>query len=307
MKILIIGDVHFGEHSNKDIATAQLEAAKQIQEWKEENEETYFGSFFCGDIVHNASKISTSQLELEELCFGGDLNYSITGNHDQETDNFFSLGKEECFREATRYSTAKTYIEHSKNFSMLDNNTVVADDNTLVHGIPFYRNAADFYLALEKLVLREGIGSCKGYKDILIIHQTPNTTAFSENCSDTIDINHDLFKPFDLIFCGHIHEPKQLSSKFYQTGSLVPLNRSENTQKYFYIVDTKTLEVTPVPIKTSIEFTEKKRVENNIKLSTQVREKAESFDLQKEVAKYAAENKFTDFQKDFSINLIKKI
>ena len=87
----------------------------------------------------------------------------------------------------------------------------------------------------------------------------------------------------------------------------MPLNRSENTQKYFLSVCTKTLKVTPVPIKTSIEFTEKKKVENNIKLSTKVREKAESFDLQKEVKKYSEQNEFSDFEKDFSINLIKKI
>lgn len=295
-KILIIGDVHFGNHSNKDIEKAQLEAFEQIYHYAKDNDIEKV--FFAGDIIHNASKIDVNTLKMLNHCFSmlscivGANKYSISGNHDQQQDNFFDL-------ENNYLSTADSFVNQCQNLVSLDNNYDFFSET--VYGIPFYRNATDFYKALEMIQLEENT------KNILIIHQTPNTTPFSENCSDTIDINHELFKHFDLVFCGHIHEAKQLSNKFYQTGSLVPLNRSENTQKYFYVVDTKTLEVTPVPIKTSIEFTEKKRVENNIKLSTQVREKAESFDLQKEVTKYAAENQFTDFQKDFSINLIKKI
>ncbi len=287
-KILIIGDVHFGDHSNKDIEKEQLYAFEQIAALKKTKT-----TFFCGDIIHNSNKISTNTLSLIKRCIYGGSNYSISGNHDQENDNFFT-------EENVSFSTSKTYIDYSGFISNLDN-SAFHGNNFSVFGIPFYRNNTGFYQALKKIEVE------KRRKNILLIHQTPNTTPFSENCSDTIDINHELFKEFDLVFCGHIHEPKKLSDKFYQTGALVPLNRAEQGQKYFYVVDTKTLEVEAIPLKQKITFSEKTKIENNSKLSKKVVEKAKEFDLLAAADKYAEQNEFTDFEKQFSRNLIKKL
>lgn len=297
MKIIIFGDCHIGDYPNARQVESEIGSAfDQIQDYVQENNISL--AFSVGDIVRKKKgipQLSVSVLAKINKHLTGV--YAISGNHDQDEDNFFTRGND-------RLSTSKsivTELDTIGNISCLDNNTLFGASKVATHGVPFYRNSEDFYKALSEMKIKEG------KNNILLIHQTPNTTPFSENCSDTIDINHELFKHFDLIFCGHIHEPKKLSNKFYQTGALVPLNRAEQGQKYFYVVDTKTLEVTAVPIKTSIEFTEKTKVENNIKLSSKVREKAESFDLQEEVEKYSSQNEFTEFEKDFSLNLIKKI
>lgn len=286
-KVLIIGDVHFGDHSNKDIEKEQLYAFEQIAALKKTKT-----TFFCGDIVHNSNKISTNTLSLIKRCIYGGSNYSISGNHDQENDNFFT-------EENVSFSTSKSYIDYSGFISNLDN-SAFHGNNFSVFGIPFYRNNTGFYQALKKREVE------KSRKNILLIHQTPNTTPFSENCSDTIDINHELFKPFDLIICGHIHEHKQLSDKFWQIGGLVPFNRNEVGQKYFLEIDTETLEVKPIPLKQNITFSEKTKIENNSKLSKKVVEKAKEFDLLDAAEKYAEQNEFTDFQKKHSKNTILK-
>jgi DNA repair exonuclease SbcCD nuclease subunit len=291
-EIVIFGDCHIGDYPNARQVESEIDSAfSQIQDYVQENNISL--AFSVGDIVRKKKgipQLSVSILaKINKHLTGA---YAISGNHDQDEDNFFNVFYP--YR-----STSKSVVAELSNIYSLDNHNV-CNNNTTIWGLPFYRNGSDFFEALSMFQPKKD----SDWKNILLIHQTPNTTAFSENCSDTIDINHKLFKHFDLIICGHIHEHKQLSDKFWQIGSLVPLNRSENTQKFFLSVDTKTLEVKAIPIKQNITFSEKTKIENNSKLSKKVVEKAKEFDLLEAAAKYAEQNEFTDFQKNHSQNTI---
>ena len=294
-KIVIFGDCHIGDYPNAKQVEGQIDYAfEQIQEYVQENNISL--AFSVGDIVRKKKgipQLSVSILAKINKHLTGF--YAISGNHDQDEDNFFT-------EEKNNLCSSKSVVSLLHNIDCLDNDCFQLENDVMIFGIPFYRNAPDFYKALE-----EDSGYWKNLdvkRKIALIHQTPNTTPFSENCSDTIDINHELFKLFDLVFCGHIHEPKKLSDKFYQTGSLVPLNRNEVGTKYFYVVDTKTLEVEAIPLKQNIAFSEKTKIENNSKLSKKVVEKAKEFDLLDAATKYAEQNEFSDFEKNHSQNTI---
>lgn len=299
-KILIIGDVHFGDHSNKDIEKEQLYAFEQIQEYVQENNISFV--FSVGDIVRKKKDIPHLSVpilaKINKHLTGV---YAISGNHDQDDDNFFT-------KKNDRFCTSKSAVTELYNVRCLDNDFFMFQDGKFIFGVPFYRNAEDFYKAVEATLDKydKRIQEHSVLPKILLIHQTPNTTPFSENASDTIDIEHPLFDKFDLVICGHIHEHKQLNDKFWQIGGLVPFNRNEVGQKYFLEIDTETLEVKPIPLKQNITFSEKTKIENNSKLSKKVVEKAKEFDLLDAAEKYAEQNEFTDFQKNHSKNTILK-
>ena len=292
-KIIVIGDCHIGEYPSNPKIEEEIDFAfEQVHKYVSEND--IAEKFSVGDIIRNANKVSVNTLHrISKYLIN---TWCISGNHDQQDDNFYdnkvvniidafdlpNLAKHDCIIYDKRYNPTISVL-----------------------GVSFYRNSEDFYKALAQRIYNQS-GDCDGTKQILLIHQTPNTTPFSENASDTIDINHPFFDKFDLVICGHIHEHKQLSDKFWQIGGLVPFNRNEVGQKYFLEIDTETLEVKPIPLKQKISFSERKKIEKNPTLSKKVTEKAKEFDLKDATEHYAKDNEFTEFETQKALETIKK-
>jgi DNA repair exonuclease SbcCD nuclease subunit len=156
--------------------------------------------------------------------------YAITGNHDQATKNLIN-------------SPAVTALEHiaiifPNNFILLDNKSIQLDD-TYIYGIPYYEYPEQYKLALKEINALAKVNKDNGYINILMIHQTPNGLGNPNIPYDT-DVNDGLYKPFDYIFCGHIHQSQQILNNFLVAGN--PLQRDlgdEGQEKGFWVLNTE--------------------------------------------------------------------
>lgn len=155
---------------------------------------------------------------------------AITGNHDQATINLNSKVA----------VSALTYLATSfkDNFILIDNDVYELFDGTLICGIPYYEHPEHFRSALQSMNERiEGRDRDK----ILMIHQTPSGLK-GRYSMIPVDIEHDseLFDPYDLVLCGHIHVKHELG-KVLVGGSPIQKDFSDaGDEKGYWVIDTCT-------------------------------------------------------------------
>lgn len=155
---------------------------------------------------------------------------AITGNHDQATINLDSKSA----------VSALQYLATSfeDNFILIDNDVYTLSDGTVLCGIPYYEHSEHFRMALERM--NEKMENYSGSK-ILLIHQTPSGLK-GRYSMIPVDIEHDsdLFNPYTLVLCGHIHVKHELG-KVLVGGSPIQKDFSDaGDDKGYWAIDTAT-------------------------------------------------------------------
>lgn len=155
---------------------------------------------------------------------------AITGNHDQATINL----------ESKSAVSALQYLATSfeGRFVLIDNDVCRLPDGTLVCGIPYYEHSEHFKAALQRM---NDVVDVREESKILMIHQTPSGLK-GRYSMIPIDIENDseLFDPYRLVLCGHIHVKHELG-KVLVGGSPIQKDFSdEGDDKGYWVIDTRT-------------------------------------------------------------------
>ena len=151
--------------------------------------------------------------------------YAITGNHDQSTKNI--LGKEAI--------SALLHIQSivPDTFVVVDNQTIKFPDGISITGVPYYEYKEHFATQLDEAANR--VSKLNGYKNYLMIHQTPAGLDNDMIPADTNpkDVN---YLSFDFTFCGHIHSRKQLTENFVIVGNPIHRDLADAGKKKGFLV-----------------------------------------------------------------------
>jgi DNA repair exonuclease SbcCD nuclease subunit len=159
--------------------------------------------------------------------------YAITGNHDQSSKSLID-------------SPAVSALDHlasifPDNFIVVDNAVQEIAKGIVVVGIPYFEFKEHFQKRLQKLAettaaIKAGMEE-EGLepKAYLLIHQTARGNGNAMIPYDT-DPTDEVYKIFDHVYCGHIHNREELTAGFTNIGS--PMHRDlgdAGMQKGFYV------------------------------------------------------------------------
>ena len=132
----------------------------------------------------------------------------ISGNHDFSTKNLY---------DNPAVSAIASIHGISDNVCLIDNTYWNIGGNR-IYGLPYYEYESDLRKALTDL--SQEAENFKG-RNILLMHQT---IGFGHDLvPDDIDPGDSLFKPFDIVFNGHIHKFSIVRGMLYNVGS--PIHR----------------------------------------------------------------------------------
>lgn len=150
--------------------------------------------------------------------------YAITGNHDQSTKNL--IGKEAV--------SALSHIEAiCPNFVVIDNTNRKIGDGIVVQGIPYYEYKEHFATKLNRA--SEIAKQSDTWKHYLLIHQTPEGIGNEMIPTDT-NPRDEAYKPFEHVFCGHIHIHKRITEKFTLVGNPIHRDLADAGHKKGFLV-----------------------------------------------------------------------
>ena len=105
-----------------------------------------------------------------------------------------------------------------------------------MYGIPYFADVTLLHDAIQKT---SGQASELSGVNILLVHQTPSFISNTSIPAD-FDPHSELFDPFDIVFCGHIHT-HEVIGKVVVVGS--PLQNDQGDKgdkKGFLVYDTET-------------------------------------------------------------------
>jgi DNA repair exonuclease SbcCD nuclease subunit len=238
MRLTVFSDLHVHNYKNFDSNGSRLDNCLNVLDdvfkFSEKNKIKYI--LFCGDIVDQQQAVPTVAgnalvLRLSELFsqYENIVMLAISGNHDQASKSLFK-------NEGESYLKLLSFV-FPERFILVDNKSVVLDDNDgaiNILGLPYYSHPEHYTLALKEIT--EQVKT--GMKSVLLIHQTP-TGLGNPNIPTDTDVNDPIYDAYNLILCGHIHQPQDILNKFVVVGS--PLHRDlgdEGDEKGFWVFDT---------------------------------------------------------------------
>lgn len=214
MRFIVFSDLHINTYSmfneNGMRLKNSVSVISDIQKYAKDNNIDVI--LFGGDLFDNGKLISGDILNSVSRVIG-DLEipiYAISGNHDQYSENILDLDNGLILG-----GTSLEFLHNlSDNFELIDMQ-VRCFDGICVIGVPFFRYSSDLNKVLDRFKKKV----TKGFKNILLLHNTPNTiTEFKD------DFDIDKLSMFDLVLCGHIHTRKRLNKNSWLIGS--PLMQS---------------------------------------------------------------------------------
>lgn len=237
MKRCAIGDVHLSFYSNDKLDNNNfperlikiINALKYVANYCRKNNIFYID--ILGDLNHDKNIIYIDALKLfvdfiEEYS---EIIFTIfSGNHD-----LTSL--------TTQKNSIISILKNYKNIVYIDKPTVLGN----ITIVPYSNN------------LVQDISNCDP-NHILLSHFGLNEAKLQSGLSIVSDISLAKLKKWRLVLLGHYHGPQDLNNnitELYYVGNLVHLNwNDKNEKKRFLIYDTKTLEVTSIPIEGFSEY-----------------------------------------------------
>jgi DNA repair exonuclease SbcCD nuclease subunit len=158
---------------------------------------------FAGDLVHKFGYIPTivtiSLIKVFDQFRDVEI-YAISGNHDQATKNFIA---------ARSVSFIEVLAGVFPNIHCIDYQQIQIGDY-MVTGVPYMTSSNDFYAFMNV--------AQKYNKSILLCHQTP-TRLFNDFIPAQIDIDHECFDKFDMVFMGHIHRFQDFGKNRFMVGN----------------------------------------------------------------------------------------
>lgn len=217
-------------------------------------------TLFLGDLIHNPKYIENGLLQGVIHTYKNSFEkknvdfYAISGNHDLAEKNT---------KENRSVSYITTLSEIFKTFKDLDFNSDWLAPGIKIHGIPYLNGNIGFnqeLRAIKKSLLPNTF-------NILMIHtdlpQAKN--AFGHKIDEVEGINTKLFRYFDLVLDGHIHNPQKLYKNTYILGPPYQQTRSEKGTElgYWLIYKEKEPKFVPLNFPKFIDIEEGKEVPND--------------------------------------------
>ena len=185
---------------------------------------------FCGDMFHDPHRISSSVMD---KFINGYKKYlhnipvvAIPGNHDQSRKNTLK-------KKSPDYIT--TFSGIFPNLIVLDQYKDYTHGDLHVKGIPYMSTSKDFIKSLEIVKNRVKPGKI----NILLTHRDyPNLMPFSEkmDTGKAKELVDSMFKPFSIVFSGHIHIPLRIGNNSYMVGAPQQQSWRDRGIRYGYII-----------------------------------------------------------------------
>lgn len=257
-KVAIVGDIHIGNNKNNPIFH---DIVLKYGEWlkKELNDRGIDTIWQLGDIFHDRVSINLLTLNTAYKFFDILQNFNITivvGNHD-------------------------SFYLH----------------NSSIHSLSFLKKWPNIFVADVPVVTKDGVALCPWGTSINDINKNKITLGHFEIQAFAMNANKictkglralDLMNKCDILFSGHFHKPqeRQYDGKpLIYAGSCFQQNWGESGEdKFFYILDTETLEYEKIENKMSPRFEYIKteddynKVENNF-ISIDIFDLEDEFDI----------------------------
>jgi len=218
MKILLIGDLHYGEKSNSDKFNQRVtEFIKWACDLSEHHEIDYVVQ--AGDWFHSRHKIDVSTLnhgiegaKILGEHYGKDNTKCIAGNHD---------------------------LYHLNRLDVNSISNTIGNFITVVDSIEPLGNVLLCPWITDETQWNELVKASKPF-DYLIAHLELNGFYVTDNYKMEHGYSHKELKSFDHIFSGHYHSPQRKDNVSY-IGTPYPITMSEANEAHgVWILDTNT-------------------------------------------------------------------
>lgn len=173
---------------------------------------------FSGDLYHTPADVANEtnsetqerykrEFEDKRIDFFG-----LSGNHDLAERNTLNHKSPSHLKSLTHFNT----------FRLCDYTTYDLANGMLITGIPYMNNESEL-LQCIKNERKKLTPLDNDWVKILLLHtdlpgaETPS--GFKMGDMEYIKNINKLFKPWDLVLCGHIHKPKKLGKNVYMLGA----------------------------------------------------------------------------------------
>lgn len=200
---------------------------------------------FAGDLFHNPMEVEnetlTRTLRRLNSSFGNNMFCAISGNHDMSEKNGLR-------------NVSPTYInmlEIMQHFIKLDCSFWLNKD-FIVWGIPYMNYEKELIKSIDDMRGGPKKVNNENRVKILMLHcdmpgaKTPEGFELSDSKYIPKDLDK-FFKEWDIVICGHIHKPQQLSNKVFYCGSPIHQNMGDKGDYgYWRIYDDKSFEFVPL-------------------------------------------------------------
>lgn len=215
MRILILGDLHFGEHGNSPKYNNQL---LDMLQWCIDEVPEVDAVVQLGDYFHHRNKVQIDTLNYAisgakkmSDAWGRDNVYVLAGNHD-----LYYLER----LDVSSIASIQPYV------TVVDKFTTIADGKVLL--TPWITDSKMW----DELIDHEGSKYCFGHFEL---------NGFKVNDAYTMEHGYSpstLEKKFDLTISGHYHSPQEKGSIVY-TGTPLPITMNEANEEHgVYVFDT---------------------------------------------------------------------
>lgn len=246
MRALVFSDIHIHNYPSKE-GNRLEKCIEVLYKIFAHASNLNIKKIFCsGDLYDQGKRLHPLVVDEVIECFRRNFKefpdvvfYSISGNHDQASHN-------------TILNPAETALSHlaaifPNNFVLLDNRSIEIDDDTILHGVPYYVKVSD---AREQISNRLKFVQ-DGKVNILLNHQ------HHPGCEFGSDFLLDDVRWFSFVFTGHIHRHMLYSYGMYSVGSPLWRDAADNgDDKGILLIDTEketnqitrfVYEVCPIP------------------------------------------------------------
>lgn len=199
---------------------------------------------FCnGDLFDTYSNNEETILEGEYVI--DIIDGVMAGNHDVKNDTS-SIGTLRMFSQFRSWDELKGKIIHSPEPNRPGAWTHHISDEIKIVFVPHVLNQELFEQSLV-----QASHLAKGTKlNILCLHCNVGEYGFKEVTKEgtslhlTDEFREECEKSFDFILIGHEHPPKRVSEKTHILGNVMPLTFGEMGDRFAYVLDTDTKELT---------------------------------------------------------------
>jgi DNA repair exonuclease SbcCD nuclease subunit len=215
---IVISDLHAHSFRDFDLNGSRLAKCMEviIKTFRLAHTEGIENVLFCGDLTDQQNtvsiKVTLALMETFAQCFEKYPNvhwWAISGNHD--------LGQKSTIAVASKLvSTVRAMAAAFPNFHCMDMQCEQVGEISLA-GIPYLDSPEDYNEALNKMLQTCDPES----RNVLMIHQTP-LVPNAKFAHDTDPADRRYYN-FSKVFCGHIHQRRDLTLGFAVVGNPIQI------------------------------------------------------------------------------------
>lgn len=238
MKAILFSDLHIHDYKQFNSDHKRLENCLQVLRdvAKAAHDNDIDTILFVGDLYDTQRALLTRVVNrtvetfVELFKTYPDLYwFGITGNHDQSEKSLYK-GVETIPAESALQHIAD--ISEGR-FIICDQKVVNIYDEILLAGLPYYEYKEHYEEALKDITKERPDSKLKRY---LMIHQTPIDPTGNPMIKTEADPQDEIYGNYDYVFCGHIHQRKQLNDKFLIVGSPIHRDLGDEGEKKGYLI-----------------------------------------------------------------------